>query len=151
MKSSNVFVQVISVGLLFLFNRVHNLPSWGRIIHLNSWDQPRATLSLGLDETNVFVRDGCLFFCWPHLSTSCYLGIFLCVLSESLLLNTYSKWDPGENRRFQDLKRLQIFSMLLLLEWADSTPNAHLSAMKSLGSFSVSDATFNPNSFPSGI
>lgn len=24
--------------------------------------------------------------------------------------------------------------MLLLLEWADSTPNAHLSAMKSLGS-----------------
>lgn len=58
---------------------------------------------------------------------------------------------PGENRRFWVLKGLQIFSVFLLLEWADSPPNTHLSAMKPLGGFSVSDATFNTNSFPSGI
>lgn len=143
MKNSNVFVKVISPGGLFLFDRFHNFLSWGCIIHLDSWDQPRATLSLCLDYSKVFVRKEYLSFCWHHLSTSCYLGIFLCILSESALLNICSKWDPGArgNRRFQDLKGLQIFSMLLLLEWTDSTPNAQLSAMKSLGSFSISDAT----------
>lgn len=60
-------------------------------------------------------------------------------------------WGLGSIEVSKVLKGLQIFSMLLLLERADSTPNTHLNATKSLGSFSFRDDTCNSDSFPSKV